>query len=297
MNEEPGSSPTRTGVARRGDVELWFDVHGSEGPPVLLLAGAACQAIQWEYEFFSAFLEIGHRVIRMDWRDMGLSTWRSFRDHPYTVDDLANDATVVLDDLGVEEAHVLGFSMGGIVAQAIAARAPERVSSLSLLSPGFYPRLIFEDSPEARRLGDFLGGPKPDPESPEGWLVDQWRTLAGPGFEFDPAEWQSRIAHWVRRGQNLRCPHLKIPGHEARDADPAERARGRSTLLERVTVPTLVLHGENDGMFPLANGTAAADAIPGAELIVLNGRGHELFCDPTGEITHHLVDHLQTSHR
>jgi pimeloyl-ACP methyl ester carboxylesterase len=286
-------APAALGVAHRDDVDLWYDVHGAGDSTVLLLAGAACQATQWELAFFVPLVDAGHTVVRFDWRDTGLSSWRDFRTRPYTVDDLVDDAIAVLDDAGIDAAHLVGFSMGGLVAQGAAVHHPERVRSLALLASGYYGGMVFEDTHQSRALMAFFQRPRPKPNELEDWLVEQWRTLAGRGFEYVPDAWHRRAREWLARGHNPRCPHLKIPGHEQRLADPAQRPEVREERLGRVGHPTLVVHGDDDGMFTPGNGEAIAAAIPGARRVVLPGRGHDLFCDPTGEIGSLLVEHLR----
>jgi pimeloyl-ACP methyl ester carboxylesterase len=285
-------APARLGVAHRGDVDLWYDVHGSGDTAVLLLAGAACKATQWEPAFFEPLIQLGYLVVRFDWRDTGLSTWADFRARPYTVDDLVDDAIAVLDEAGIASAHLVGFSMGGLVAQGAAVRHPERVRSLTLLAAGYYCGMLFEDTDRSRAVGAFFSRPRPEPDELEDWLVEQWRTLAGSRFEFVDDDWHRRARSWLTRGYNPRCPHLKIPRHERRLADARQRPARRAELLRQVRQPTLVLHGDDDGMFTPGNGEAIVATIPGARRVVLPGRGHDLFCDPTGEITSLIVEHL-----
>lgn len=193
-------APATLGVAHRDDIDLWYDVHGSGDTTVLLLAGAACQATQWEPAFFEPLIELGHRVIRFDWRDTGLSTWADFRDRPYTVDDLVDDAIAVLDDAEIAAAHLVGFSMGGLIAQGAAVHHPERVRSLTLLASGYYGGMLFEDTDQSRALAAFFGRPRPGPDELEDWLVEQWRTLAGSRFEFVDDDWQRRARDGWRGG-------------------------------------------------------------------------------------------------
>jgi pimeloyl-ACP methyl ester carboxylesterase len=163
---QPGltGGPSTLGVGHRDGIDLWYDVHGAGDSAVLLLAGAACQATQWEPAFFEPLVDIGHRVVRFDWRDTGLSTWGDFRSRPYTVDDLVDDAIAVLDDAGIASADFVGFSMGGLVAQGAAVHHPERVRSLALLAAGYYGGMLFEDTEQSRALGAFLMRPRPEPD-------------------------------------------------------------------------------------------------------------------------------------
>jgi pimeloyl-ACP methyl ester carboxylesterase len=279
-------------VARRDGWDIWFDVHGADGPPVVLLSGAALQAILWEPEWFAPLLDAGYRVVRIDWRDMGLSTWGDFRERPYRLADLARDVPAVLDAAGIEQAHVVGFSMGGIVAQLVAVLHPERLASLTTLAAGFAGGMRLMDTPKSEAVYGYLTGPRPAPDELASWLVGQWRIAAGRGFVFDEDEWEARVGRWMARGQNPRCPHMRIPAYEQRLADPAMASEAITAALGAVAVPTLVVNGDDDGTFTPVNAELIAATVPGARHVVLPGRGHDLFCDPTGEITGLLLDHL-----
>lgn len=283
-------APVTNGFAVNGDVSIWYDSHGGGPSPLLLLTGAASQAIQWEPAFYEPLVPHGHRVLRFDWRDIGLSTWRDFRSQPYTSGDLVDDVIAVLDEADVASAHLVGFSMGGLIAQLVAAHHPSRVRSLALLSAGFAGGPVIEDTPRARAAWGFLTGQRPrTPDETRAWLLAQWRLLIGPALPFDEEQWRHRINLWLARGYNPRCPHFKIPRHEqAMGVDLV----ARRALLSQVQVPTVVLHGDEDGMFTPGNATAIVETIPTATGIVLPGRGHDLFIDPGGEIVTHVLEHV-----
>ena len=253
---------------------LWAERIGSDDhPAVLLLAGAAMQATTWEGPFLNPLLRVGRSVIRFDWRDIGLSTWLRFRDSPYTIVDLSADALAVLDVFSVQEADVVGFSMGGCIAQLIALASPERVRSLSLIASG-YASMISIDRPERnRQLFDLMRQPVLDePDEQVHRQVEQWLLLCGRSFPFDPDEWERRARSWIERGQNPSCPHVRL-GPQVFGVDRSER-------LRRLATPTHVFHGDDDPMFPLPHGRAIADSIPGATIVIYPGRGHDLVVDP-----------------
>lgn len=282
-------SDHREAVARReGGVDIWFDVHGRDGEPaVLLLMGAASQAVQWEPSFYEPIVAAGFRVVRFDYRDIGLSTWGDFRRDPYAFDELVGDALTVTDALGLNEFHLVGYSMGGCVAQLLALAHQDQVISLSLLSSGFASRIDIPRSDRQDELFNYLGQPSPPSEEQVDRLVGQWRLLCGREFPFDETEWRDRVATWVARGQNPRCPHIRL-GPQVFGVD-------RSKALAALRVPTMILHGDDDPMFPLEHGQTLSATIPDATPSVLRGRGHDLFLDPTGEVVPQVIAHLRAS--
>ncbi|HYA68546.1 MAG TPA: alpha/beta hydrolase [Acidimicrobiales bacterium] len=260
-------------VVAVGQRLLWAERMGSPDlPTALLLAGAAMQAITWEPCFVEPILHSGRSVIRFDWRDIGLSSWVRFQDLPYSIDDLASDCLAVLDAFGVEIADLVGFSMGGCVAQLVALSAPERVRSLTLLSPGFASKIKADRGELGHKLLALLAEPNPDDQEAQvRRQVEQWRLLCGGAFHFEPTEWEDRARSWLERGQNLSCPHLRL-GPEVFGVD-------RSEQLCRLAVRTQIFHGDDDPMFPLAHGLAIAQAVPQATISIYAGRGHDLHLD------------------
>ena len=252
---------------------FWAEMIGPDNAPVvLLLAGAAMQATTWEPAFLDPLLEAGRAVVRFDWRDIGRSTWARFRDLPYTVDDLTTDALVILDAFDVAVADVVGFSMGGCIAQLLALSAPKRSRSLTLVSSGYASRIEVERGEGGRRLFEMFAQPEPtDPDEQVRRQVEQWRLLCGRSFRFDDSEWQQRARSWVERGQDPSCPHVRL--------EPQVFGLDRSDELARLAVPTHVLHGDDDPMFPLPHGEAIAKTLPKCNYFGLSGSGHDLYLD------------------
>ena len=249
----------------------------------LLLAGAAMQATTWERQFFSVLNERGVGVIRFDWRDIGQSTWRRFKEVPYSIGHLAEDVASVAEAFGRDTVHLVGFSMGGCVAQLTALAHPARIESLSLLSSGFASRIDVPRPERAGALFDLFSLPRPvDRDEHVRRLVDQWRVLCGRAFVFDEDAWRRRAEAWVDRGQNPSCPHIRL-GPQVFGVERAEE-------LARLDVPTLVVHGTDDPMFPHVHGEAIARTIPAAKLTLLDGRGHDLHVDPV--VAELVADHI-----
>ena len=260
-------------------------LHGTES--AVLIAGAAMQATAWDDRFIAALTDRGIAVICFDWRDIGLSTWQSFKEHPYSVETLADDVVQVARAFDRIPVHLVGFSMGGCIAQLVTLRSPRSVRSLSLLSSGYASIIDADRGERGRELFRLFALPRPtNNDEHVDRLVEQWRLLRGPGVDFDQVAWTQQARDWVARGQNPSCPHLRL-GPQVFGVD-------RTTDLARITIPTLVLHGTDDPMFPSAHGEAIARAIPAADLELFTGRGHDLHLDPN--IARRVADHiLQTA--
>ncbi|MBR7742751.1 alpha/beta fold hydrolase [Phycicoccus sp. BSK3Z-2] len=279
-------------VVDLGDVRLCVQTAGDPDDPVaLLIAGAASPMTAWDDRFVLGLAAARRFVVRYDHRDTGRSSTGAPGSPDYTARDLQRDPLRILDHLGVERAHLVGVSMGGGIVQEIAARHPERVLSATLVST----------SPAGRRRDDTpLPGPTPavaatfsdpapapdpgDPEAVVAALVEGERPFAGAvGFDEDAARDEAR--HVVRRTEDPAAAsnHFLVVGGEE---------DGDAFRLADVTVPTLVVHGTTDPLFPLEHGRALAAEIPGARLLELTGGGHEHPRDPHLEkILRAVVDH------
>ena len=278
---------TTVTYAPANGLNLAYESFGPEGAPaVLLIAGLGTQMIRWTDGFCAGLAALGFRVVRYDNRDAGLSTHLDALPAPdfpalvkalmagqrpkvpYGIDALAADATALLDALGIDRAHVVGRSMGGIVAQVLAAEHPERVLSLtSIMSTSGNPALP-QAEPGVMAL---MTGPKPDPEAdPDGFLAHSLafaRSIAGTA-EFDAEAQAALVREETRRAYD--------PAGGARQFAAMVTAGDRRARLAGVAVPALVIHGADDPLIPPACGVDTAGAIPGAELLMLDGMGHDL---------------------
>ena len=228
--------------------------------------------------------ELGHRTIRFDNRDVGLSTW--FDDvglpdmvqlmmasaqgetvsAPYSLEDMADDAAGLLDALSIERAHIVGASMGGMIAQALAIRHPNRLRSVGVTRRG-HDR---DEAPQAKPevLGKLMAPPPDTREARIEQSVDLWRTIGSPGFETD----DDRIRE--RSGRDFdRAFH---PEGTVRQMAAIVANGSREERLAEVKVPTLVIHGAADPLVPPGCGERTAQAIPGASLLMIDGMGHDL---------------------
>ncbi len=274
--------------ARANGIEIEYDTCGdSSSPPLLLIMGLGGQMILWDWEFCKALAEQGLYVIRFDNRDVGLSTkleqpgqpdpwdvvaaaWRgeSFQ-APYTLEDMADDAFGLMDVLGLPKAHVCGASMGGMIAQTMAIRHPERILSLvSMCSSSGDPELMLDEL-ESFDLSAFSSIRIPrDREGHIEHSVQALRELGGPRYDFDEAS--------ARRLMEVCCDRAFCPDGATRQLLAVMVAGSRKPGLRELDIPTLVIHGDCDPLIPLKCGEDTARAVPGAELLVIEGMGHGL---------------------
>jgi pimeloyl-ACP methyl ester carboxylesterase len=299
MTEQvPHSKPA---VAKSNDIELVYDTFGNPNdPPILLVMGLGCQMIDWREEFCAELASRGYWVIRYDNRDIGLSTkfdeagvpnvlemfiastQGGTIDSAYTIKDMANDGIGLLDALEIEKAHVVGVSMGGMIAQSMAIHHPARLASLiSIMSTTGEPELP-PPTPEALAVLT-----TPAPTDREGYIensVQNGRVLSGP--KFPPNE------DLLREHAALKFDRGIHPAGVARQMAAIMASEGRREKLKSVTIPTLVIHGDVDPLVPLEGGKDTAHAIPGAELIIMEGMGHDLPLELWHQIIDAIVKHI-----
>ena len=268
-------------------IELEVEQHGpADGPPMVLIMGLGMQLLGWPEALVELLAQAGFRVIRFDNRDIGLSTkfddWgsadllsgalrhalRLSLHSPYTLDDMAEDTVGLLDGLGIARAHIVGASMGGMIAQIIAARHPARVASLTLIMTTSGSRRLPGPTLKARLA--LLSAPA-NPNRIES-VIDHGsaihRVIASPGFPTEEALVRERIALSLKRANH--------PRGIGRQLLAVAAGYDRTPLLGSITAPTLVIHGRADPLVPVANGIDLAKHIPGAKLELIEGMGHDL---------------------
>lgn len=281
----PKDLAVTTRIVRIDDrTELYVESIGDDSAhPLLLLGGATWSKDWWDDELCARFVSSGYRVVRFDQRDTGESTAYPTGEPGYTGADLVTDAVAVLDQLGIQRAHLAGLSMGGGIAQQLAARYRERVASLTLISTSPTDPAIDGlpgPAPEIRKLfTEEAAEPDwTDPAAVIGYIVEGERPFAGPG-NFDEDRLHAIAAQVVDRTGNL--PSMMTNHFMLADGDEAPYA-----LSDLAGIPTLVVHGTADPMFPLDHGKALAEAIPGARLLELVDVGHQL---PPPHTWDHLI--------
>jgi pimeloyl-ACP methyl ester carboxylesterase len=263
-------------------VEIEYETVGDPaGRPLLLVQGLGAQLTSVEDGLCQELAGRGFLVIRYDNRDAGLSTW--FDDAPpvnlaaiwagdhsslaYTLEDMADDAVAVLDAAGVAAAHVVGISLGGMIAQLLATRCPDRVRSLASVMSTTGDREVGRPSGEAASI--LVSSMPSEREAFIERAVANARAIsAGTAFPFDE--------EGVRRGAARGFDRAYHPKGTGRQFAAILAAGDRTSALGRVRVPTVVIHGEEDQVIGVSGGEATASAIPGAHLVRVPGLGHEL---------------------
>lgn len=265
-------------------IEIEYDTFGDpSAEPLLLIMGLGSQMVLWHEDFCSELAERGHYVIRFDNRDIGKSTYLSHLgqpnlmeilttalqggtvEPPYHIEDMADDAVGVLDALGIERAHVFGVSMGGMIAQCVALRAPQRVKSLISMMSTTGERDLPTPTPEALAVIA-----QPQVSTREGAIergLSVFRVIGSPAYPMDESFMRERAELQYDRGYN--------PDGMMRQFAAILAQAGRRERLAALQVPTLVIHGEADPLVPVECGKATAAAIPGAELLLFEGMGHD----------------------
>ncbi|KAI9016823.1 alpha/beta hydrolase fold protein [Hyaloraphidium curvatum] len=253
--------------ARNGDVELEYEVFGTSGEVVLLINGLGAQLLRWPADFCQKLVSRGYVVVRMDNRDVGLSSWLPGRS--YVLSDMARDCIAVVDAVGAEKFHAVGVSMGAMIAQLLAIEHPHRVLSLvSIMSTTGAPD-AFRATPEAMAV---LGAALPDPKADYAAFLERAmannRVIESPGYRWTEEELRERAEAEYKRAYN--------PPGVARQRAAIAADGDRTERLGKVKLPTVVLHGKDDPLVMPIGGEATAKAVPGAELRLIDGMGHNL---------------------
>jgi len=264
-----------------GEIDVAYNTLGeASGPPVVLISGLGAQLIAWDDAFCQQLVDRGLFVIRFDNRDVGLSS--HLADRPtsdpsaetagaapaasYTLAQMAADTAGLIENLGLGSAHVVGISLGGMIAQILAIEHPERVRSLTLIMSTTGHNEVGQPTDAARAL--FLLPPVVTREGAMDRAVLFNRIAASPAYPTEVTELRDRAVRAFDRAFN--------PQGVARQLAAAITTPDRTEDLRRLDLPTLVIHGAEDPVIAVSGGQATAEAIPGAELLVIDGMGHDL---------------------
>lgn len=278
-------------------IEIAYATAGDPSdPPLLLVMGLGFQLIHWDDEFVDALARRGHFVVRYDNRDAGGSTHLHDAPPPdllaafggdlssasYGLADLADDAAALLDVLGLDSAHVVGLSMGGMVVQELALRHPQRVRSLTSIMSTTGAADVGQPSEQAMAM--LFRPPATGREQAAEMALSAWRVWHSPGHPRDEQFVLDRARRAYDRGFD--------PVGVARQLLAIRVGGDRTERLRELDVPTLVVHGDADTLVDLSGGRATAFAVPGAELVVVPGMGHDLppgvweqVCDAIADLT------------
>jgi pimeloyl-ACP methyl ester carboxylesterase len=280
-------------------IELCAEAFGDPAdPPLLLVMGLGMQMVRWHESLVEQFTSRGLYVIRFDNRDSGRSTFcsdvpsptlaqlarRRFDPRQYRLTDMAADTAGLLDALGLDSVHVVGASMGGMIAQTLAAEHPRRVRSLVSVMSSTGSR--WSGQPALKTYPAILARA---PRDLDGYLAQQIRIHAAVGSPGVPAD--DPLFVEIARRSFERNPDPRGTGRQL----AAILASGdRTRQLHRISAPTLVVHGDSDRMVNVSGGRATARAIPGAELHVVPGMGHDIprgnWPEVVGSVVHHVRD-------
>jgi pimeloyl-ACP methyl ester carboxylesterase len=271
-------------------VELCTEPFGDPAdPPILLLMGIGASMLWWEESFCRMLADGGRYVIRYDHRDTGRSATYEPGRPEYSGADLVADAAGVLDGYDIRAAHLVGVSAGGAFAQLVALDFADRVLSLVLISTSPATSGDRRLPSPTERFGRFLGTAEmdwSDPESVIEYQVGYSRMLAGPGRPFDEAGVRELVRRDVERARNFAAAQ----NHDLLSGD--EPSRG---ALSSISVPTLVIHGTADPMFPIGHGEALADEIPRAKLLRLDGAGHGIDRADWDAVAEAILEHTRAA--
>jgi pimeloyl-ACP methyl ester carboxylesterase len=283
MSHSASARPTPVGeqFATVGELELCFETFGDRADPALvLIMGLGTQMIAWRDEFCDRLAARGFFVVRFDNRDVGRSTRldhlpvptrgqllrRDKRAASYTLEDMALDVVGLLDHLEIERAHMVGASMGAMIAQTVAAKHPGRVLSLVSIMGSTGSR--WSGQPTLRATRTLLTVPPADRDGYVEHTVKTFMTIGSPGFDRDEAELRQLAETAFDRGRN--------PAGASRQLAAILALGDRTPALRHITAPTLVVHGSADKLVRPSGGRATAKAIPGARLVEIEGMAHDL---------------------
>lgn len=269
-------------ILKVNGITLWTESFGDpNGIPLLLIMGASAQGLYWPDGLVRRLVDQGRFVIRYDNRDTGQSTCFDFAENPYTLDDMTEDAVGVLDGYRLESAHVAGASMGGMIVQQLAIQHRPRLRSATIIMS-----TPLASNPEEPGMGS-ADLPPPDPD----WLaktfaiiaspaetreqriqlrIDTFRQMAGSIEPFNEQRQRDIATREVDRAPNFEAMNNHTP------AIMASSPRDRRPLLARLDIPSLVVHGTEDPILGYPHGVALAETIPSAELMTMEGAGHEM---------------------
>ncbi len=273
----------QSGLVDSNGIKIWYESFGkSTDPPIILIMGLDAQCTIWSAYFIDPLVNAGYRVIRFDNRDIGLSTWIEDwnKKRPYLLEDMAKDTVGLMDALDIQKAHVIGVSMGGMIAQTLTLDYPERVKTLtSLLSTGYgfdikvqpnlLRKLLAWVSPFLIPRIDLTRREKSE-EALIDWRVRSFQRLAGKRFPFIKDRWRALFTYniRVRKGFNPKCAYHQLTA--------IILSGSRLERLPEIKVPTLVAHGTDDWLVPPEHARRYAPLIPRAKLVWLAGVGHEI---------------------
>jgi len=288
------------GIAEVNNINIWWEDFGDPtNPSVLLIMGANANSMQWAREFIDPIVKAGFHVVRYDNRDIGKSSWLtnepSFNfeggsvvssEVSYNLEDMASDAIGLLDNLGIDKAHIIGVSMGGMITQVIGLDHSERALTLTpiMSSPGIGLEDDTLQGPTNEMVDAIVESMSLNMKGEyEDALVVNYRVLSGSRFPFNEDKFRLKAREIIEHGHNPFCGHGAAVGQSAH----------RGSRLSEIKIPTLVIHGTEDAILPYDHGQALAEGISNAQLMTLKGVGHEIPDELAEEIAKKIISHLK----
>jgi pimeloyl-ACP methyl ester carboxylesterase len=256
-------------IAHVNDIDICYETYGSgDDEALVLINGLGSQMIRWPEGFRDLLVNTGFHVIAFDNRDVGLST--KFDDAttnpPYTVADMASDVIGLLDHLRIDQAHIVGQSMGGMIGQVVTIQHPHRVLSLASVMSAMGDDPVLSTDPDV--VAVFSEPAATTREEAIEQDVRHRRVMSGDGFAYDEDAMRDLAAKTYDR--------CYAPAGRTRQMLAIVAASGRAEALSKLETPTVVIHGTGDRLVPFANGEKMATIVPGAELVAIDGMGHDL---------------------
>lgn len=288
------------GFASSQGVKIWYEhqtpIDSTKGT-ILLIMGISNDALGWPPTFLKDLVEAGYQVIRYDHRGTGLSDWMENwdADNPYSLADMAKDGVAILDGLGIEKAHILGVSMGGMIAQEMVINHPNRVNSLiSIMSSGNIfdadlPPISGETAIELIKVAakyGIMGG--------EANLIQLHiaSRIILMGTAQQTLNIQEIAAHVLYNVRNRNGYNASV---SQQHQGAVSNSKSRYTALQKLKIPALIIHGKADPFIPFAHGQKLINTIPHADSLWLDNMGHDIPESLMDSITDKLIKHLETS--
>jgi pimeloyl-ACP methyl ester carboxylesterase len=272
------------------DIEICTESFGdASDPAILLIMGATASMVWWDDRFCKKIADHGFYVIRYDNRDTGKSTCYSPGVPPYTVIDLADDALCILKSYKIRRVHLIGMSLGGMIAQIIAIRSSDKVKSLTLISTSVWDNIPDLPQMEPRLIEYYSKIPSIDwcsDDQAKDYIIGNWRNIHGSRHEFDETRASDLAEIEINRSVNIQCMfnHTLLGG--------GEELYGRSKEIEK---PVLVIHGTEDPVLPFAHAKALEETFKNSKLVALHGLGHEIHMNEWDTIVDEIVKHITKS--
>lgn len=269
------------GYAKSGEINIWYESISPKEKPkgtILLIMGISNDAMGWPPKFIKAFVDSGYQVIRYDHRGTGMSDWLEDwdSDNPYSLKDMAGDGIAVLNAIGIEKAHVIGISMGGMIAQEFAIEHTDRVKSLtSMMSSGYVedpelPAISGKIAKELIKVSLKYGIAGGDENMIKLHLASRIILMGNATYDLNIKELSEHVLYSIkkRRGYN---PNVSKQ-HQA----AVLLSGSRYKKLKALSVPTLIVHGKSDPFIPIAHGKKCASFIPNADTLWIDNMGHDI---------------------